>query len=264
MVYQQAIAYLYFDFYNGAMNAQQCQALTAVLQQIKQCPGIKVIVLMGGEDFWSNGIHLHCIEASAVPAQASLEMIHAINDLVLQIIDSPQHLTLSALRNNAGAGGAIMALACDQVLIRQGVVLNPHYQTMGLYGSEYWTYLLPRRTGQATSQAIMHGCQPMLACAAQRLGLADVVFDEDWTRYHQQLQDYCQGLNDPCVQQQWLRDKAQMRQQHERVQPLAAYREAELQRMRQIFADAHSEYPAKRRAFVYGALPQRQTAVAMA
>jgi putative two-component system hydrogenase maturation factor HypX/HoxX len=32
--------------------------------------------------------------------------------------------------------------------VRDGVMLNPHYKNMGnLYGSEYWTYLLPRRVG---------------------------------------------------------------------------------------------------------------------
>jgi len=33
-------------------------------------------------------------------------------------------------------------------IMGDGIVLNPHYKTMGLYGSEYWTYLLPRRVGQ--------------------------------------------------------------------------------------------------------------------
>jgi hypothetical protein len=48
-------------------------------------------------------------------------------------------LTIAALGANAGAGGAMMPLACDRIIVRDGVVLNPHYQTMGLHGSEYWT-----------------------------------------------------------------------------------------------------------------------------
>ena len=40
------------------------------------------------------------------------------------------------------------ALAADHVSAREDVVLNPYYQHMGgLHGSEYWTYLLPRRVG---------------------------------------------------------------------------------------------------------------------
>jgi putative two-component system hydrogenase maturation factor HypX/HoxX len=40
----------------------------------------------------------------------------------------------------------MLALAADHVYAREGVVLNPHYRSMGgLFGSDYWTYTLPRR-----------------------------------------------------------------------------------------------------------------------
>ena len=49
---------------------------------------------------------------------------------------------------DTAAGGVPLALAADHVVARDDVVLNPYYQHMGgLYGSEYWTYLLPRRVG---------------------------------------------------------------------------------------------------------------------
>jgi len=45
--------------------------------------------------------------------------------------------------------GAMLALAADRAYAMSGVVLNPHYRSMGeLYGSEYWTYTLPRRVGE--------------------------------------------------------------------------------------------------------------------
>ena len=64
-----------------------------------------------------------------------------------EIIGMPHKITVPALRNNAGAVGEIMLLACDKIFAREGLVLNPHYLTMGLYGSEYWTHLLPKRLG---------------------------------------------------------------------------------------------------------------------
>ena len=40
--------------------------------------------------------------------------------------------------------------------MRSGVVINPHYKNMGnLYGSEYWTFVLPRRVGQERVEAVM-------------------------------------------------------------------------------------------------------------
>src|SRR5208283_4374462 len=67
----------------------------------------------------------------------------------------------------AGAGGAMLALAADLVYAMSGVVLNPHYRSMGeLYGSEYWTYTLPRRVGQRRALELTQSCQPLGARAA--------------------------------------------------------------------------------------------------
>ena len=128
------IAYVYFDFYNGAMNTDQCIELKDTIAAVKDSDA-KMIVLMGGEDFFSNGIHLNWIEASDDPALESWNNINAIDDLILEVIDTPEQITISALRNNAGAGGVILALACDEVIVRQGIVLNPHYKTCLLYTS---------------------------------------------------------------------------------------------------------------------------------
>ena len=106
---------------------------------------------MGGTDYFSNGIHLNVIEAAEDQAGESWRNLQAINDLVREIIETDYQLVISALRGDAGAGGVPLALAADHVVARRDVVLNPYYQHMGgLYGSEYWTYLLPRRVGPAT------------------------------------------------------------------------------------------------------------------
>ncbi len=111
---------------------------------------------MGGADFWCNGMHLHCIEAADSPADASWANINRIDDLACDILQTDTHLTIAALQGNAAAGGVFLALAADCVLARSGIVLNPHYRNMGnLYGSEYWTYLLPRRVGAEQAHAIM-------------------------------------------------------------------------------------------------------------
>ena len=105
---------------------------------------------MGGRDFFSNGIHLNVIEAADDPGAESWRNLHAIDDVVREIVETDSHLVVSALAGDAAAGGVPLALAADHVVAREDVVLNPHYRHMGgLYGSEYWTYLLPRRVGPA-------------------------------------------------------------------------------------------------------------------
>jgi len=149
------VGYLAFEFHNGAMSADQCRRLQAAWERLRQAPE-RVLVLLGGSDFWSNGIHLHRIEAEDNAAEASWDSIEAMNDLTRSIIDTEDRLVIAALRGNAGAGGVFLALAADAVWCAPGVVLNPHYKNMGnLYGSEYWTYLLPRRVGPDAARNIM-------------------------------------------------------------------------------------------------------------
>lgn len=246
-----AVAYIYFDFYNGAASTAQCERLRRTIAQVKQQPAVKTLVFMGGEDFFSNGIHLNCIEAANSPADESWANINAIDDVVREIIDSPDHLTIAALRNNAGAGGAILPLACDRVVIREGVVLNPHYDNMGLYGSEYWTYLLPKKVGAELAFHLARDCQPMLASEAFNCGLADTLVTEDWEEFHQQLFELAERASAAIDYPEALAVKRQERAADEQEKPLAVYREQELERMRLAFYDPHSRYHRERRKFVY-------------
>ena len=173
------VGYLSFDFYNGAMSTSQCYRLRDAFLHARSRP-TRVIVLLGGPDFWSNGIHLNAIEASVDPAEESWRNINAINDLIAEILNTMSHLVIAGLRGNAGAGGAMLALAADRVYAMSGVVLNPHYRSMGeLYGSEYWTYTLPRRVGQARALELTQSCQPIGARAAREMGFLDDAFGDD-------------------------------------------------------------------------------------
>lgn len=257
------IAYLYFNFYNGAMSTEQCQALKSRLLAVKQS-NAKCIVFMGGDDFWSNGIHLNCIEAAASPAQESWLNINAIDDVVYEMIHCPNQLTIAALRNNAGAGGAIMALACDAVLAREGVVLNPHYQGMGLYGSEYWTYLLPKRCGASAAERITTECKPMLAQEALALGLVDELLPEAWQAYHEKLAAHCERWVANTDWRTFAREKTQAQAMEEAKKPLQAYRNEELAHMRRCFDNPASAYHRLRHNFVYKIPCSRATPCNMA
>lgn len=245
------VAYVEFDFYNGAMNTDQCRRLLACLEELRARDDIRVIVLMGGRDFWSNGIHLGCIQAADDPAAESWDNINAINDVIRLLIETDDKLTVAALRNNAGAGGAIMPLACDDVFVRQGVVLNPHYRKMGLYGSEYWGYLLPRRVGPKMAERLTEECMPVLASEALALGMADEIAPEDWENYHQQLRTYCESLaGDPQFRMRLARKK-EARLRDEGIRPLADYRRDELKIMKATFDDPDSAYHDLRYRFVH-------------
>ena len=59
------------------MSTSQCLRLRDAFLHARSRP-TRVIALLGGADFWSNGIHLNAIEASADPAEESWRNINAM------------------------------------------------------------------------------------------------------------------------------------------------------------------------------------------
>ncbi|MDW3652678.1 MAG: enoyl-CoA hydratase-related protein [Bacteroidia bacterium] len=242
--------YISFDFYNGAMNSDQCRRLKDCIQQAKQ-RDIQILVLMGGSDLWSNGIHLNEIEASQNPEDASWENILAIDDLIQEIILSPDQYIISAMRGNAGAGGVPMALAADKIFAREGIVLNPHTRQMGLFGSEYWTYLLPKRIGTEKATRFTEECLPWGTAVAKEIGLIDDVFGEDQISFETELDERVQKLAALPYFDKLLLAKKLQRRKDERVKPLESYRKEELEHMWKNFYENNWGYKEKRQAFVY-------------
>ncbi len=262
-VEEGAVGFLHFNFYNGAMGTAQCDALREAYVEAKRRP-TRVIALMGGPDFWSNGIHLNLIEAAEHPAEESWRNINAMNDLVREIVDTPRQLTLAALHGNAGAGGCFLALAADRVYARHGVILNPHYKGMGnLYGSEYWTYLLPRRVGDDGAHALTQRRLPMLADEAATCGLVDGAFGADLPAFRREISARAHAWAGHPAFARMLAEKAKQRAEDEARRPLAAYREAELARMRENFFGFDPSYHVARFHFVHK-VPRSRTPLHLA
>lgn len=166
------VGFLTFSFPGGAMSTDQCRRLLAAYRHALSRPA-SVLVLGGARDFFSNGIHLGVIEAAPDPAGESWTNLNAMDDLVEAVLRTTDRLVVAALGGNAAAGGVMLALAADEVWCRTGAVLNPHYRRMGLYGSEFWTYSLPRRVGPQTAERLTTEALPMTAATAHGLGLMD-------------------------------------------------------------------------------------------
>jgi putative two-component system hydrogenase maturation factor HypX/HoxX len=245
-----AIGYLHFDFYNGAMSTAQCDRLRTAFLQARQRP-TRAIVLMGGADLWSNGIHLNTIQASNDPALESWRNILAMNALVREIVLTDSHLVISAMQGNAGAGGVVLALAADQVWARRGVVMNPHYKGMGgLYGSEYWTYLLPRRVGDTLAQELTEGLRPIGAAGAERIGLIDAAFGASAADFVAHVEQRAERAAEPVSCRKALSLKRRRRAADERRKPLESYGAEELAHMYRNFFGADRSYHEARQRFV--------------
>ena len=244
-------AYIYFSFHNGGMSTEQCRLLLSVYQHVATLP-VKAIVLMGGEECWSNGIHLNHIEAADSPADESWLNINAIDDLIYQIITTLDKLTIAAVAGSAGAGGAIMAIASDRVFAREGVIFNPHYKNMGeLYGSEYWTYLLPKRVGQEMATSLTEQRLPISAKKAWHIGLIEKVLDKNHKIFIAQVKHLVNTLiDDNEALKNCLNVKAKTRCYDESLKALATYRQFELAKMYENFY-GNEDYHLARQRFVY-------------
>lgn len=255
------VGYLHFDFYNGAMSTDQCRRLQQAFKAAKQM-NTRLIVLMGGHDIWSNGIHLNVIEHAADPAQESWENIVAMDELVREIIETDTHFVIAAMQGNAGAGGAVLALAADQVYARSGIILNPHYRKMGgLYGSEYWTYLLPRRIGSMKAIEITEACLPLGTTSAKEIGFIDDHFGSDIAAFREIVQKMANEIASSPEFHQLLSRKNKNRAADEAFKPLADYRTEELSRMKENFFGKDPAYHIARFHFVHKISCETQPAI---
>jgi putative two-component system hydrogenase maturation factor HypX/HoxX len=245
------VGFLHFDFHNGAMSTADCLRLRDAFVEAGKRDTM-VIVLMGGPDFWSNGIHLNAIETADSPADESWANINAMDDLCRAILDCGSHYIVAAMQGNAGAGGVFLALASDLVLAREGVILNPHYKGMGnLYGSEYWTYLLPRRVGLERAQAITQNRLPIGALEAVAQGLIDACFGADVPAFAAEVKAQAHALAARPDLAQLLEEKRAARARDDAAKPLEAYREEELKRMQLNFYGFDPSYHVARYHFVH-------------
>lgn len=260
---RNGVGYLHFEFYNGAMGTEQCERLREAYRYA--CSRhTRVIVLLGGPDFWSNGLHLNLIEAAESPADESWRNINAMDDLAHDIITTESHWTISALQGNAGAGGVFLALAADRIYARSGVILNPHYKSMGnLYGSEYWTYLLPRRAGVRQAQELTENRLPIGVQTAKRLGLIDDHFGADVASFRKEIERIAETLAASPELDALLLEKRRRRERDEQEKPLEAYRAEELAHMKLNFYGFDPSYHVARYNFVHH-IPHSRTPLYLA
>jgi putative two-component system hydrogenase maturation factor HypX/HoxX len=257
IVYEEAngVGHLWFDIYNGAMSTESCLRLLDAVRYAK-ARATQVLVLWGGRDCFSNGIDLNAIEAAAKPEDESWANIQAIDDVVLEILRAEDQWVVSALRSGAGAGGVILGLAADQVLAREGIVLNPHYKGMGnLYGSEYWTYLLPRRVGAARARALTESLLPVGTAGALRIQLIDRAIGATIEEFEKAVTAQAEELARSSQLAERLRAKRERLAEEEQRRPLSLYRDEELAQMRENFYGPDRAYHVARKQFVYKTPP---------
>jgi putative two-component system hydrogenase maturation factor HypX/HoxX len=183
-----------------------------------------------GEDGWSN--------------------INAMNDLLRSVLSASDVLTVASLEKNAGAGGVFLALACDYAIAKEGVVLNPHYKTLGLSGSEYHTYTLPKRVGEEKAKQLLDECLPISAKRAFEISMIDKFFEDK--DYLDALREFANNLAENIeAYNDFLYEKEEYLSNN--LEFIEQKKEEELRVMYSEFWDKKSSFHQLRYDFVYKA-----------
>ena len=246
---QDEIAYLYFNFHNGAMTSAQCIKLKYAVEYLKE--ECKVLVLMGGDDFFSNGIHLNILEDSKKQGEDGWSNINAMNEAVKAVLECDEIITVASFAKNSGAGGVFLGLACDFTISKEGVIFNPHYKTMGLSGSEYHTYSLPKRVGVQKAEELLKNCLPINSNYAKKINMIDEVFSCD--EYESKLEEFCQNLLNDDFYEDFIDKKRD--DLEEKFSYMQECKEKELQIMYDEFWDESSSFHSLRYDFVHKIKP---------
>ncbi len=123
------------------------------------------------------------IEAAEDPAAESWRNLLAIDDVVREIVETDSHLVVSALAARGGRRRAVRARGRLRGGARD-VVLNPDDRHGRPYGSEYWTYLLPRRIGHdLAAELTSPPFEPIGTRRAVEIGLLDDAFGDNVERF---------------------------------------------------------------------------------
>jgi putative two-component system hydrogenase maturation factor HypX/HoxX len=128
---------------------------------------------------------------------------------------------------------------------------------MGLHGSEYWTYTLPRRVGAEQAARLTDACLPVSPASALRCGLVDQVIGGGAAAYRAQVAARAEQLASSPDYPSRLAAKAQQLAVAAAVQPLDVYRQTELAEMYRNFYDPREPYAELRHAFVHKQRPTR-------
>jgi len=129
------------------------------------------------------------------------------------------------------------------VVAKESVTLNPHYKTLGLTGSEYHTYTLPKRVGQEMSQKLLDECLPISASYAKKIGMVDEVFEA--SDYYEKLHSFAKNAFDD----DFVWEKQEFLEEHS--EEIEACKEREIEVMYLEFWEEDSAFHELRRELVW-------------
>ena len=164
----------------NAFNPEMHQALRAALEQARDEPAIRALLLTGAGRGFCSGQDLseRRVEPGAAPIDLSVSLGSHYNPLVRRLRELPKPI-VCAVNGVAAGAGANIALACDIVVAARSARFVQSFARLGLVPDSGGTYFLPRLAGAARAMGLALLAEPLSAEDAERWGLIWKVVDDD-------------------------------------------------------------------------------------
>lgn len=153
--------------------------LTAVLEQVREDPGIRVLVLTGSPGVFCAGGNLHMLleNVDAGPAYWQQRLKNGLR--FVQDMLNLGRPVIAAIDGPAMGAGFALALTADIVLATPRARFSMAYLKLGLVPDLGALYLLPRAVGMQRAKELMFSTRDVDAEEAQRMGLVMEVHDSE-------------------------------------------------------------------------------------
>ena len=156
----------------NALTTAMVQGIRKALQQAKEEPSVRAVILTGGEEVFCAGADIG-VEKGATPLEFR-QLVQQIQDITrdIQALDK---IVIAAVSGYALGGGAEIALACDLRVFSESATFGFPEVGLGLTITSGASYLLPRMVGVGRAKEIALLGRRVDAAEAQSLGLANRV-----------------------------------------------------------------------------------------
>lgn len=177
ITHADAVTVLRMDDGENRFNPDTLKALNAALDDLSATEAPAAAVLTGTGKFFSNGLDLDWMQSA--PPGAAEAVIGDMQELFARLLLAPVPV-VAALNGHAFAGGGMLALACDERIMRtdRGFFCLPEV-AIGLPFTDGLTALITARLAPRTAHATMTTGQRYPAAHALAAGIVDAVTTEE-------------------------------------------------------------------------------------
>ncbi len=163
----------------NAMTEAMGDALASAVADVKADASVRAVVVTGAGDAFSGGGDLAMLERlRSVPFEEARVHMLSFYARYLSLLDLAVP-TIAAVKGAAIGAGAVVACACDLVVVGRGAKIAFNFVSLGLHPGMGATYLVPRKVGAQRAQELLFTGRRFDGEEAKAIGLAvDVVADD--------------------------------------------------------------------------------------